>query len=86
MCPKIFQKYIERPYLINNKKFDVRQWVFVSLFDPLEVFIYRKAYLRICAKDYDIDLFDDTQRHISNYSVNKDEELVMSSDDFVRYL
>jgi len=31
-------------------------------------------------------MFDDIQRHISNYSVNRDEELVMSSEDFISYL
>lgn len=55
MCPKIVQKYIERPFLINKRKFDMRQWVFVNSFDPLEVMVYNKAYLRICAKDFDIN-------------------------------
>lgn len=58
----------------------------MSSFDPLDVFIYKKAYLRICAKDFDLEFIEDIQRHISNYSINKDEELVMSSDDFIRYL
>lgn len=55
MCPKIVQKYIEKPFLLDKRKFDVRQWVFVSSFDPLEVFVYKKAYLRICGKDFDLD-------------------------------
>lgn len=60
--------------------------MFVTNFEPLEVFIYKKAYLRICSKDFDIYQFDDIHRHISNYSVNKDEELIMSSDHFIEYL
>jgi tubulin monoglycylase TTLL3/8 len=54
MCPKIVQKYIERPLLINKRKFDIRQWVYVNSFDPLEVMIYNQAYLRICSKEFDI--------------------------------
>jgi glutathionylspermidine synthase len=53
-CPKIVQKYIETPNLMHNRKYDIRQWVFVSSFDPLEVFIYKRAYLRICSKDFDL--------------------------------
>ncbi len=58
-CPKIVQKYIETPSLIQNRKFDIRQWVFVSSFDPLEVFIYKRAYLRICSKDFDLAQYED---------------------------
>jgi len=68
------------------RKFDVRQWVFVNSFDPLEVFIYKKAYLRICGADFDLSHYDDPLLHLSNYSIQKDEQLVMSSDDFINHL
>ena len=68
------------------RKFDLRQWVYVNSFDPLSVFIYKKAYLRICGAHFDLSQFEDTQRHISNYSVQKDHELVLSGDDFIEYL
>lgn len=42
------------------RKFDVRQWVFVNSFDPVSVFIYKKAYLRICGAHFDLDKFEDT--------------------------
>jgi len=62
--PKIVQKYIERTLLLRNlnpqnpkelRKFDIRQWVFVSSFDPLKVYLYRKAYLRICGSQFDLE-------------------------------
>lgn len=90
MCPKIVQKYIERPFLLEvdheKRKFDIRQWVFVSSFDPLQVFIYRKAYLRICGADFQMSMYEDPMRHLSNYSIQKDDELIMSSDEFTDYL
>ena len=86
MCPKVVQKYIERPLLVKKRKFDLRQWVFVNSFDPLEIMVYKQAYLRICAKDFDITQFQDLQRHISNFSVNREDELVMSTGDFIKYL
>ena len=51
------------------RKFDFRQWVYVNEFDPLNAFIYKKAYLRICGAHFDLNRFEDVQRHISNYSL-----------------
>lgn len=52
----------------------------------MEVFVYKKAYLRICGKDFDIFKCQDIQRHISNFAVNRDDELVMKSDEFTEYV
>ena len=41
------------------RKFDLRQWVYVNSFDPLSVFIYKKAYLRICGAHFDLTHFED---------------------------
>ena len=59
------------------------------------MFVYKSAYLRICGHHYDIKLFEDGPRHLSNYSIQKvqaDEEednsheFVMSSQEFVERL
>ena len=49
-------------------------------------FIYKKAYLRVCGANFDLKKFKDSQRHISNYSIQKDSELVMSSDELIDFL
>ena len=58
---KIVQKYIEKPLLlnINNevRKFDIRQWVLVTSYDPLEIYIFEDFYLRICGSKYDLNDF-----------------------------
>ena len=42
------------------RKFDLRQWVYVNSFDPVSIFIYKKAYLRLCGSNFDLSLFYDS--------------------------
>lgn len=78
---------------MDLRKFDIRQWVFVSSFEPLKVYIYKKAYLRICGSAFDLSEINDPYKHLSNYSIQKTKggeqqvnDLVMSSDEFIEYL
>lgn len=52
----------------------------------MSAFIYRKAYVRVCGASFDLKRFEDSQRHISNYSIQKDAELVLSCDQLIDYL
>eukprot|EP00746_Dinoflagellata_sp_MGD_P142823 gnl/MRDRNA2_/MRDRNA2_75738_c0_seq1.p1 gnl/MRDRNA2_/MRDRNA2_75738_c0~~gnl/MRDRNA2_/MRDRNA2_75738_c0_seq1.p1 ORF type:complete len:2073 (+),score=350.92 gnl/MRDRNA2_/MRDRNA2_75738_c0_seq1:285-6221(+) len=69
---RIVQKYIERPLLLfSGRKFDIRQWVLVRSFDPLQVFMFSDCYLRLCNEPFDLGDLANRQRHISNWEVNK---------------
>ncbi|CDW71356.1 tubulin-tyrosine ligase family protein [Stylonychia lemnae] len=102
---KIVQKYIEKPLLLKlpsihtdkafeRRKFDIRQWVLVNQFDPLEIHVFSDYYLRICGSEFSLNDIQDNFKHLSNFTIqknnqrveNKDEELAMSQKQFIEYL
>ncbi len=99
---KLIQKYIERPLLIqiyNNgviehRKFDIRQWVLVTCFYPLQIYYFDTCYLKICGSEFKLDDIKDRYRHLSNYSLQKTntkvanvyEDLIMGIEEFENHI
>jgi len=68
----ICQKYIERPQLVHGYKFDIRQWVLVTDWNPLTVYIWAQPYLRFAGQKYDETLSDRSEYiHLVNNSIIK---------------
>lgn len=67
----IVQKYIENPLLINQKKFDIRQWVLITNSDPLTIWIYNSSYLRFTVENYDEKDIENLYIHLTNNSISK---------------
>jgi hypothetical protein len=68
------------------RKFDVRQWVLLVSMDKdsednddgvmitpnPQVYLFEDAYIRICSKSYDENKLDERERHLSNYTLQKE--------------
>ncbi|GAA54199.1 tubulin polyglutamylase TTLL4 [Clonorchis sinensis] len=46
----IVQSYISRPFLINNTKFDLRLYVYVTCFNPFKAYIHREGLVRFASQ------------------------------------
>lgn len=68
--PVLLQHYMDNPYLINGKKFDLRLYVLCSSIDPLRIYLFEDGLVRFSTVDYDKDS-DDILSHLTNYSLNK---------------
>ncbi|CAL8084596.1 unnamed protein product [Calicophoron daubneyi] len=71
--PAIVQRYLSRPYLINDSKFDLRIYVYISSVNPLRVYIHEDGLVRFASQKYTNSLRCIGNRfiHLTNYSINR---------------
>jgi hypothetical protein len=69
----IVQQYVADPLLVHGYKFDMRLYVLVTSFNPLEAFIYEDGFARFTTTPYSIDpnKTDDLFVHLTNSSIQK---------------
>eukprot|EP00392_Amoebophrya_sp_AT5.2_P011129 g11204.t1 len=75
----IVQKYIERPLTIKGYKFDIRQWVLVTDWNPLTVYMWKQPYLRFASNKYSTDDHS-AYVHLVNNSI-----VAYDKDNFNKY-
>jgi tubulin polyglutamylase TTLL5 len=69
--PVVVQRYISNPYLIDGFKWDMRLYVLVTSFNPLEAFIYKEGFARFATHGYSTSATDITNEfiHLTNSSI-----------------
>ena len=90
----IIQKYIEKPYLVNKRKFDIRCYAMITCINgTLQGYFYQEGYLRTSSKNFSL-CNNNKYVHLTNDAVQKksddygrfEKANKMSYQDFQRYL
>ncbi|KAL3659869.1 hypothetical protein V7S43_015171 [Phytophthora oleae] len=70
----VIQEYIANPRLLDGFKFDLRLYVLVTSFNPLEAFLYDEGFVRLCTRPYEDGDLSNIFVHLTNSSIQKDNE------------
>ncbi|NXX17830.1 TTLL7 polyglutamylase, partial [Podargus strigoides] len=73
----IVQEYLDKPFLMEGYKFDLRVYILITSCDPLKVFLYHDGLVRMGTEKYHPPSDSNLSRlymHLTNYSVNKHNE------------
>lgn len=71
--PVVVQAYIPRPLLLGGHKFDLRLYVLVTSFGPLEAFLYRSGFARVATRPFtdSAAACGDKFVHLTNASIQR---------------
>ena len=91
----IVQKYIDRPFLIRKRKFDIRIFSMITCCEGYNKgYFYNEGYIRTSSKEFTLDNLDNIMVHLTNDAIQVHDEDYgkfemankLSFDDFQKYL
>ena len=71
----VVQRYMSKPFLLDELKFDLRIYVLITGIDPLRLYVYEEGLVRLATEPYVVprnDNLEDVCMHLTNYAINKD--------------
>lgn len=76
----LIQKYINKPLLVNKRKFDIRCYTLVSTIgSKTQGYFYKEGYIRTASKEFSVNKTHDKFIHLTNDAVQK------KSEDYGKY-
>mmetsp|Transcript_20230 Transcript_20230/g.63418 ORF Transcript_20230/g.63418 Transcript_20230/m.63418 type:complete len:498 (+) Transcript_20230:53-1546(+) len=67
----VASRYLDRPFLLDGLKSDIRIYVLVTSWHPLTVYQYGEGLARFATEPYTLDDIQGRCAHLTNYSLNK---------------
>ena len=81
----LISRYIDKPHLINKKKYDLRIYVLIVSFSPLRIYLYNNGLTRFATEDYKHGDYDNVFIHLTNYSINKNNLKYKPNQNMTNY-
>ncbi|OMJ91801.1 hypothetical protein SteCoe_5585 [Stentor coeruleus] len=76
----IIQKYIENPFLVYKRKFDIRCYALITCYNGIiQGYYYNEGYIRTSSKSFNLQNIDNLYIHLTNDAVQK------HCDDYGKY-
>lgn len=71
----IVQLYMNRPFLYNKRKFDIRHYMLItSIGNCKRAYWYREGYIRTSSVAFDLEDKDNAEIHLTNDAIQKHSE------------
>jgi tubulin polyglutamylase TTLL9 len=72
----VAQRYLDDPYLVGGKKFDMRIYAVCLSYNPLKVYLYREGFARFTNVRYSMSKadIDNPYVHLTNHAIQKKDE------------
>ena len=72
----VAQRYLDDPYLVGGKKFDMRIYALCTNYAPLRVYLYREGFARFTNARYSMSKgdIDNPYVHLTNHAIQKKDE------------
>eukprot|EP01043_Picozoa_sp_COSAG02_P033661 COSAG02_NODE_2309_length_9170_cov_10.752508_2_plen_785_part_00 len=79
----LVQQYIDKPFLVDGYKSDIRVYVMATSFDPLRLYIHDDGLVRFATEKYKGGTAHHKKKfaHITNYSINKKRDKFVENVD-----